>query len=314
MSTIGLELNSMSKILVTGGLGTLGSYVVKKLEAAGHEVWVADLPHNHRVRYYRMDVGAFRQVERVLEKENFDGVYHLAAEFGRWNGEDYYENLWRSNAVGTKNIIRMQEKLGFKLIHASSSEVYGDYAGEMSEDVMDLHEVKQMNDYAMTKWVNEMQILNSAAQFDSKTVRIRIFNTYGPGEYYSLYRSVVCRFMYSALHSVPFTVYRGHTRTHTYIEDAATWIARIWENFKPGTVYNIAGSERHSIEKVAELVLKSAKASPNIVTYEASEILTTKDKIVSNASLLRDLGTLPEVPFEQGLDITRDWMKKVYNI
>ncbi len=67
----------------------------------------------------------------------FDCVYHCAAEFGRWNGEDFYEQLWRTNAVGTKNIIRLQERLNFRLIHFSSSEVYGDWPELMVETVMD---------------------------------------------------------------------------------------------------------------------------------------------------------------------------------
>ena len=50
-------------------------------------------------------------------------------------------------------------------MYFSSSEVYGDFDGVMSEDVMDKVEIKQMNDYAMSKWVNEMQVLNSATQF-----------------------------------------------------------------------------------------------------------------------------------------------------
>ena len=64
----------------------------------------------------------YRQLERVFDKLGpFDYVYHCAAEFGRWNGEDFYENLWRTNAVGTKNMIRLQEDRGFRLIHFSSS-------------------------------------------------------------------------------------------------------------------------------------------------------------------------------------------------
>ena len=43
----------------------------------------------------------YRQLERVFEKQKIDYVYHLAAEYGRWNGEDYYENLWATNAIGT---------------------------------------------------------------------------------------------------------------------------------------------------------------------------------------------------------------------
>ena len=202
------------KILVTGGVGAVGTYLVKELRSRGHEVFVADHKHTREMNYARCDVGEFRQVERLwtgggweqgsLSKPHkFDVVYHLAAEFGRWNGEDYYENVWRTNAVGTKNILRMQEREGFKAVYFSSSEVYGDYDGVMSEDVMDRVEIKQMNDYAMSKWVNEMQVLNSATQFGTKSVRVRLFNTYGPGEYYSPYRSVICLFCYRILHDIP---------------------------------------------------------------------------------------------------------------
>ena len=91
------------------------------------------------------------------KRKKFDYVYHLAAEFGRWNGEDYYETLWKSNAIGTKNKC-MQEKEGFKAIYFSTSEVYGDFEEKMS-NVMDNFEIKQMNDYALSKWVNEQQFL-----------------------------------------------------------------------------------------------------------------------------------------------------------
>lgn len=115
------------KILVTGGLGTVGSLLVKKLRAKGHEVYILDLPHNNDPKYFRCDISMYRQLESIFQRHNFDYVYNLAAEFGRWNGEDFYEKVWLSNAVGTKNIIRCQEKYGFRLIHFSSSEVYGDY-------------------------------------------------------------------------------------------------------------------------------------------------------------------------------------------
>ena len=128
-------------------------------------------------------------------------------------------SLWRTNAVGTKNVIRLQERLKFRLIHFSSSEVYGDWPELMVETVMDEHEIKQMNDYAMTKWVNEQQIMNSAAMFGTESVVVRLFNTYGPGEYYSPYRSVNCRFLYCALNGLPWTVFRGHSRTSTYLAD-----------------------------------------------------------------------------------------------
>ena len=98
------------KILVTGGLGTVGHVLVKEFRERDHEVWICDLPHHHSYHYIRCDVGSFWQLRRIFEDHEFDVVYHLAAEFGRWNGEDFYDTLWRSNVIGTKNIIRLQEK------------------------------------------------------------------------------------------------------------------------------------------------------------------------------------------------------------
>jgi len=90
------------KILVTGGLGTIGHVLIRELERRGHDVWNCDLPHSHLDKYIRCDVGKFRQLSRIFDKHKFDYVYHLAAEFGRWNGEDYYDTLWQTNAIGTK--------------------------------------------------------------------------------------------------------------------------------------------------------------------------------------------------------------------
>jgi dTDP-glucose 4,6-dehydratase len=315
------------RILVTGGLGTVGAGLVKELRARGHHVVSCDLPHQHdevgfSLRtdvevplYARCDIGEFRQIERVIERLGpFDYVYNCAAEFGRWNGEDFYETLWRTNTVGTKNIIRLQEHLKFRLIHFSSSEVYGDWPELMVESVMDEYEIKQMNDYAMTKWVNEMQVRNSSIQYGTETVVVRLFNTYGPGEYYSPYRSVNCRFLYCALNNLPFTIFRNHYRTSTYLADTVRTLANISENFKPGETYNIGGHHHHSIEELADTVLKVTEAPSSLVEYKDSEILTTKIKRVDISKSVHDLDHKNSYNLEDGMRLTADWMRHVYNI
>lgn len=315
-------------ILVTGGLGAVGTPLVAELRSRGHHVFIADLAHHHDPHYARCDVGEFRQVERLWtggswpggyapEGRRFDYVFHLAAEFGRWNGEDYYETLWRTNAVGTKNILRMQEREGFKAVYFSSSEVYGDFEGVMLEDVMDTHEIRQMNDYAISKWVNEMQVLNSAAQFGTESVRVRLFNTYGPGEPYSPYRSVICLFCYRLLHDMPITVYRGYRRTSTFISDMVRALATIPERFVPGEVYNLGGDEFHSIEEAADIILaqlgKEAQREA-LVQYKDAEILTTRVKQVDCRKARRDLGLAQTVSLDEGIRQTLDWMRDVYRI
>jgi dTDP-glucose 4,6-dehydratase len=313
------------RILVTGGLGTVGAGLIDELRKRGHHVVSCDLHHQHDeigfslrtdvevALYARCDVGEFRQLERVFERCGpFDYVYHCAAEFGRWNGEDFYETLWRTNAIGTKNVIRLQERLKFRLIHFSSSEVYGDWPDLMVETVMDEYEIKQLNDYAMTKWVNEMQIRNSALQYGTETVVVRLFNTYGPGEYYSPYRSVNCRFLYCAMHGLPWTVFRGHSRTSTYLADTVRTVANISENFRAGETYNIGGTDLHTIEELSEVVLKVTGADARLVHHQETEILTTKLKRVDTSKSVRDLDHKNSYSLEDGMRLTAEWMRSVY--
>jgi dTDP-glucose 4,6-dehydratase len=241
-------------------------------------------------------------------------VYHAAAEFGRNNGEDHYENMWRTNVIGTKNILGLQERYRFRMIFFSSSEVYGDYRGVMTEDVMERCPIRQMNDYAISKWVNEMQILNSAERFGTETVRVRLFNTYGPGEYYSPYRSMVCLLVYRALHNLPYTVYLNHHRTSTYIDDCVRTLGNIVENFKPGGVYNIGGDEYHDVKAVSDLVLQYFGKDDSLVQYKEAEPYTTLDKQVDNSKAKRDLGYKTTIDLREGLRRTIEWQRQEYAI
>ena len=313
------------KVLITGGAGTIGRGLAEELRGRGHSVFTVDRHHGPdemgfslrtdvaKPTYARCDVGEYRQLERIFDKAGpFDLVYHAAAEFGRWNGEDFYEGLWQTNVVGTKNMIRLQERFGFKLVHFSSSEVYGDWPELMAESVMDDNEVKQLNDYAMTKWVNEMQVKNSSTQYKTQSVIIRIFNTYGPGEHYSPYRSVNCRFMYCALAGIPWLVFRGYGRTSTFLADSVRTIANISDNFKAGETYNIGGDQYHSIEELSELIVQVTGADPKLQQFKDAEMLTTRVKKVDISKAVRDLDHKTTVSLRQGIERTVDWMRKVY--
>jgi dTDP-glucose 4,6-dehydratase len=313
------------RILVTGGAGTIGRGLVTELMARSHEVWSLDTSHGEQEvgfalrtdvpspTYVRCDVGEYRQIARVVDRLGpFDVVYHLAAEFGRWNGEDFYEQLWRTNVVGTKNVLRLQEEHGFRLVHFSSSEVYGDWSGVMVESVMDNHEIRQMNDYAMTKWVNEMQIRNSAEMFATESVVLRIFNTYGPGERYSPYRSANCRFIYCALAGIPWVVFRGYGRTSTYLADMIRTVANVADRFRPGAVYNIGGDQYHTMEELSDLVVKVTGADPELVELRDSEVLTTRDKRVDSSLAIAELGHETSVDLQEGVERTVRWMRAEY--
>ena len=308
------------KILVTGGGGFIGANLVKELKRRGHEVIASDLYNTDRDDYIRADVRNYRQLERVfeIEKWKFDSVYHLAAEYGRWNGEDYYENLWQTNAIGTKHIIRLQEKLKFRMVFFSSAEVYGDYEGVMTEDVMEENPIKdtyQMNDYAITRWAGELMCMNSAKMFGTETVRVRPVNCYGPGEQYTPYRGFIPKFIHHALFNKPYVVYKGHKRIIDYVEDTCRTFANIVDNFIPGEVYNVGGRPEweKEIKEYSDSVLKAVGRDDSIVTYKEAEPFTTKVKQMDFSKAVRDLGHDPKVTPEEGIKRTVEWVKSIYH-
>jgi dTDP-glucose 4,6-dehydratase len=304
----------MANILVTGGRGFIGTNLTTELRARGHVVWTCDVLQGEDPQHVKVDTGSYQQLDWLLRKHQFDYVYHLAAEYGRWNGEDHYENLWRTNVIGTKNLLRLQEQLKFRMIFFSSAEVYGDYDQLMSEDVMEKYPIKQMNDYAISKWAGELQCINSAQMFGTETVRVRPVGCYGPHEYFSPYRGVIPIFVYSCLHGIPFRVNRGHMRIFDYVEDTCRTFANIVDNFIPGEVYNVGSKEDWAIniESLAEIVLQETGADPALAQYTGEEHFTTRIKIVDYSKSRRDLRHDPQININEGIRLYVKWMRKVY--
>jgi dTDP-glucose 4,6-dehydratase len=304
----------MSRILLTGGKGFIGRNLLDELSNRGHLVHTCDTVHGEEENHLRCDVASYGQLALIFERFQFDYVYHLAAECGRRSGEDHYEDLWRTNVIGTKNIIRLQEKYRFKMVFLSSAGVYGDYDGLMSEDVTQKIPLRHMNDYAMTKWVGEMQVLNSAAMYETETVRVRPVNAYGPHEYYSPARGAIPVFAYSALMRRPYTVYTGHLRIFDYVEDTCRTLANIVDNFIPGEVYNIGGRWDWvtDIKRVSDIVLGYLGIDDSLVTYRKAEPFATVTKRLNCSKAVRDLKHDPIVPIEKGIPCYIEWMKKAY--
>ncbi|MBO0696410.1 MAG: NAD(P)-dependent oxidoreductase [Verrucomicrobia bacterium] len=304
----------MAKILITGVMGTLGRPLKRELETRGHDVWGLDLQHQAEQKYYRADVASYRQLERAFEQK-YDVVYHLAAEFGRINGEEYYDTLWTTNVIGTRNLLEIQKRARFKMIFASSSEIYGDkHQDILSEDIPLNHSIIQHNDYAVTKWVNEIQIMNFEKRFGNPIVRLRFFNAYGPGEYYHNYRSVVCLFTYRALKRMPYDVYLGYHRVFMYIDDFIPTLANVADHFVPGEVYNIGGDEFRSVKELSDLILRTIRTDDSMVNYLPEDKHNVLNKKPSIEKARRAFGHNPKITLEQGVPATIDWMRSIYHL
>lgn len=298
------------KIAVTGHLGTIGKPLVAALRAAGHEVIGIDLRHD--VDGVRADVADYRQLEAATPRD-IELMYHLAAEFGRHNGEDFYEQVWRTNGTGTKNVLRLQKDRGFKLIFASSSEVYGERPDPVLHEDLPLSPLLLTNDYAISKLVNEAQIANAQKQWSSQTMTLRFFNAYGPGEFFHNYRSVVCLFTYRALKKLPYTVYDGYYRVFQYIDDLVDTLVRAATQFRPGLVVNVAGTEYRSVHELHDMICELVDVDLSKVTFLPEEKHNVVSKHPSIARARMHLGHSPDIVLRDGLKKTVDWMRRTYS-
>lgn len=330
------------RVLVTGCGGALGSVLVPELRRRGHEVSGCDLTHSEDLQVMRADVAERRQMESVFANYSPKAVFHLAGEFGRANGENYPEQLWRTNVTGTHNVMRLCEAAGATLIFASSSEAYGDiseYAPateDFKEEWLDKYAPRFHNSYSLSKWVNERQIFMTAQQSNLKAVVLRFFNCFGPGERYSPYRSVVCQFMYRLAKGLPITVYRESFRTHLYVEDWARTVANVvdptiyerlfhWQRAWLGSgksgvpVFNIGGRE---FESAIQLLERIAKAVSPKETLSVDQIATVLDREKANVvgkkpdctAAMTWLDHNPRVHLDEGLRLTWAWMKQTYDL
>lgn len=309
------------RIFITGVDGTLGRVLRRELQYRGHEVFGCDLHHDADPCIERADVTEYRQLERAFRKARPDVVYHLAAEFGRQNGEAYYEQLWRTNCLGTRNVIECCLNQNAKMVFASSSEAYGEVDGyaasseDYREEWLEQYAPDFHNEYALTKWTNERQIRIAKRHRGLQAVILRFFNAYGPGEYYSPYRSVVCLFIYRLMRGLPITVYRGSRRDFMWVDDWARTVATVAERFDQATIYpgiNIGGSESVSIAELKDRVLELLGGSASEIRYLDAEKTNVKAKKPDLTIAEQILDHRPDTTLSEGLPLTVGWMKEQY--
>lgn len=305
---------------MTGCLGTLGQPLVQTLRANGHVVYGLDIRHDSDSKFFRADIREARQVERIFNAVKPDVVYHLAAEFGRMNGEDYYEQLWGTNAIGTRNIIEACLKYNAYMVFASSSEAYGELdllpGHKLYEDLLQSNVPLFHNEYALSKWANEKQVQIAINNRGLKATILRFFNAYGPGEHYHPYRSVVCLFIYRLLHGLPITLYKDYHRVFMYVDDWATTVARIADRYQywaNGLVLNIGGEEYTSVENMLEKLLHVIGPIPKPqVTVLSKEAANVTNKRPDNHLARVYLSHNPSTTLDVGLPRTVEWMRRQY--
>jgi len=301
----------MRRILITGGLGVVGSRLGPFLKSRGHEVFLLDNKVMKRDDYIRADVTSMVEVLEAFKRFEPDCVLHLAGEVGRENGEMFARRSVDVNVSGTINMIQVCREYDAAIIFASSSEVYGDVGEAVMRE--DLPPGKLTNCYALSKFQAEQYLRHFNENYGVKAKAVRMFMCYGPGEYPSIYRSAMTRFIYNLMRGRSVSVHRGAKRSWCYIDDmCAGWEAVVSHmDSGPYDVYNIGRHDPRPMEEVAELICRLTGRPTSLIKETNVPRFVSLVKNASFEKAKEELGFEAKVSLDEGVRRTIEWHKEI---
>lgn len=307
----------MTRNLVTGGSGFIGSNLIEYLINNGEKVICLDdfstssgrnikkWSNNDKFCLIKQDVIKPISIE-------IDRIWHLASPASPIKYIKDPITTSKINFIGTDNMLKLATKNGARIMFASTSEIYGDPQVHPQSERYNGN-VNNLNEracYVEGKRMAETLCLDYKRTFGTDIRIIRIFNTYGPGMEVKDGR-VIANFINQALNRRPLTIYGSgkQTRSFCYIEDLLKGMISLMENayWKP---LNIGNEEELSIRDLAEIVKNKINKELDIIYLEKRKEEPFRRK--PQTKLAKDiLGWEPIIPLECGLDKTIKYFSSI---
>ena len=294
------------KILVTGGSGFIGSYLVKALIEAGHSVDVLDVR-----KPILADGWIYKDIRNNLFDviKGYDAVYHLAAIANAIFCQEVPKKSYEINVMGTFNVANACLKNEIpRLLYASTTWMSGLQVGEEITEYNPI-EVHNMNSiYGATKLSSEMILESMFAEFKAPKYTIMRYGIpYGERMNIGL---VVREFMYQAEKFKTLTIFGdGHQgRNFLSVGDMCEAQVKLLDEKAENKIYNL-GSER--IITVKELAEEVNKHYPVKITYIPQARVEPKIKNVSSEKMFNDFGWKPKTSLAEGIKICVKWWREL---
>jgi UDP-glucose 4-epimerase len=309
------------KVLVTGGAGFIGRWVVKRLLNDGHNVSVLDDLSNGSLANldeftnnpaFTITVGDIKDKKTLsaLFATPFDLVIHLAANIIVQESIDNPRKIFENDVVGTFNILEEAKKINARFAFMSTCMVYdtASAAGAISET----HPTKAASPYAGAKLAGENMVQSYYHAYDLPTVILRPFNTYGPYQKSSGEGGVISVFIQKDLNGETLTIYGDGTQTRDlmYVEDCADFVVRASMNDNcTGQIVNAGFGTDITINELAAMICKEKLRIKHVQhIHPQSEI----PKLVCNRNKAkRLLGWEPKVSLEMGIERTKHFIGSI---
>lgn len=331
----------MSKLIVTGGAGFIGSAVIRhlihdtdhqvlnldKLTYAGNLESLAEVSSDQRYCFKQVDIVNRAEVEQVFAEFQPDAVMHLAAESHVDRSIDGPGTFIETNITGTYTLLEVARaywsqltsvrKESFRFHHVSTDEVYGDLHG-VDDLFTETTPYAPSSPYSASKAASDHLVRAWQRTYGLPTLITNCSNNYGP---YHFPEKLIPHMILNALHGKPLPVYGDgqQVRDWLYVEDHARALVEVVTRGRIAETYNIGGHNEqknlHVVHTICDLLEELAPERKQGGVNRYSDLITfVKDRpghdlryAIDAGKIKRELGWYPKETFETGMRKTVQW-------
>ena len=321
----------MKKVIVTGGLGFIGSnlieyligknYFVINIDKSSYSANPYNLKHLKKKKYafYKIDIGNKKKLYQILKKYRPIGIFNLAAETHVDRSIDDSKNFIKSNIIGVYNIlevlrkIKKEKRINIKLLHVSTDEVYGDL--KSSQNASESFNYNPSSPYSASKASADQLIKAYIRTYGIKSTIVNSCNNYGPNQFPEKF---IPKIIFNLLNNKSIPVYgKGNNlREWIYVKDNCEALYKIFKKGKIGENYNVGSGIRLRNIDLVKLILSIAKKN-NISLRNKKKILYVKDRpghdkryALNSNKIKKKLGWRHKTSLKKGLSHTIEWYLK----
>ena len=316
----------MKKIIVTGGLGFIGSNLIKllikknyfvvnidKVNYASNFFNTKNFSKNKNYKFVKLDINNKSKFKKILNLYKPIAIFNLAAETHVDRSIDAPAEFIRSNIVGVFNLLEVfkeftKKNKKAKLIHISTDEVYGDVLKNRSKET---DPYKPSSPYAASKASSDHLVYSYVRTFKLNAMITNCSNNYGPHQHPE---KLIPKLIYNIINNKPLPLYgKGkNSREWIFVDDHCEALIKVFKNGSKGEFYNIGSNINSSNFDIAKLLIEISKKK--IKLGKKVKIKFVKDRpghdfryALDSKKILKKLKWKSKINLKKGLENTFNW-------